>query len=82
MAHWLELAYISSGRKFKIPLRPLGNFDISFTPLCQCHSEDTLTSSWSLLSGINAWGSKRVHTRGKMYNLSWTPYSTWSIMST
>ena len=39
-------------------------------------------SCWSLLSDVYGRGSKRSHTGGKMCNLVWTTYSTWSIMST
>ena len=40
-------------------------------------SDETLKSSWSLLSGVCARGSKRSHQSAlEMCNLSWTPHSS------
>ena len=61
----------SSGRVFAIHWRGFDILPISFTPLCQCLSEETLKAV-----GVDVRG-KWVTCRGLHNN-----YSTWSIMST
>ena len=70
----------SSGRAIESHWDRLETLAISFTPLCQCLSEET--SRWSLLSGAYARGTKRSHTGGKYVTCcGLRPCSIWSIMS-
>ena len=71
----------SSGRVFESCWGRLETLAISFTPLCQCLSEETKTR-WSLLSGVYARGSKISHTGGDCVTCRGLHNSTWSIMST
>ena len=72
MAEWVRVLALNGDRTFPAGFDShcgdfeFGTLAIPLTLLCQCLSDETLRSRWSLLSGVYARGSKRSHQSAQL----------------